>query len=341
MAFSAGLLLLFFWQLDPGDTFEALRDANYIWLIPALALYFLAVFFRALRWRFLLMHIKSVPAIRLYSPVVVGYMANNLLPVRLGEFVRAWFFSEREGVSKSAALGTVLLERVFDGVGLLIIALLVWPFLDVSEVFSAFSDDIGIPEGALIGLILALFLGVLVLMFGVALFSGMRDAVVNLLLRFLPQRVRAPAQRVLYSFVDGLSGLRNPKRVALILIVTMPVWLAEGAMYHIIGWAFDLGVPYNGSLFITAIANLAVSLPSAPGGIGPFEYATKVVLEGFNESSEVAAAYAVILHAALLAPVTALGLFFMWLHNLSFSEMTRRSSEVVAPEPGEDDQPSA
>ena len=334
------MLLLFFWQLDVGDTLEHLRDANYIWLIPALALYFLAVLFRAIRWRFLLMHIKAVPAIRLYSPVVVGYMANNLLPVRLGEFVRAWFFSEREGVSKSAALGTVLLERVFDGVGLLIIALIVWPFLDVSEVFSAFSDDIGIPEGVLIGLILSLFLGVLALMFGVAIFPGLRDVVVKALVRFLPRRIREPAQRVLYSFVDGLSGLRNPKRVVLILAVTMPVWLAEGAMYHIIGWAFDLDVPYNGSLFITAIANLAVSLPSAPGGIGPFEYGTKVVLEGFNESPEVAAAYAVILHAALLAPVTMLGLFFMWLHNLSFSEMTRRSTEVVEAEPGESDEPS-
>lgn len=335
------MLVLFFWQLDLGDTLVHLRDADYIWLIPALALYFLAVLFRAIRWRFLLMHIKAVPAIRLYSPVVVGYMANNLLPVRLGEFVRAWFFSEREGVSKSAALGTVLLERVFDGVGLLIIALIVWPFLDVSEVFSAFSDDIGIPEGVLIGLILSLFLGVLALMFGVAIFPALRDVVVKALTRFLPKRIREPAQRILYSFVDGLSGLRNPKRVVLILAVTMPVWLAEGAMYHIIGWAFDLDVPYNGSLFITAIANLAVSLPSAPGGIGPFEYGTKVVLEGFNESPEVAAAYAVILHAALLAPVTMLGLFFMWLHNLSFSEMTRRSTEVVEAEPGEGDEPSA
>ena len=335
------MLVLFFWQLDIGDTLEHLRDADYIWLIPALALYFLAVLFRAIRWRFLLMHIKEVPAIRLYSPVVVGYMANNLLPVRLGEFVRAWFFSEREGVSKSAALGTVLLERVFDGVGLLIIALIVWPFLDVSEVFSAFSDDIGIPEGVLIGLILSLFLGVLALMFGVAIFSGLRDVVVKALVRFLPRRFREPAQNILYSFVDGLSGLRNPKRVVLILAVTMPVWLAEGAMYHIIGWAFGLDVPYNGSLFITAIANLAVSLPSAPGGIGPFEYGTKVVLEGFNESPEVAAAYAVILHAALLAPVTMLGLFFMWLHNLSFSEMTRRSTEVVEEEPGEGDDPPA
>ncbi len=335
------MLVLFFWQLDVGDTLVQLRDADYIWLIPALALYFLAVLFRAIRWRFLLMHIKVVPAIRLYSPVVVGYMANNLLPVRLGEFVRAWFFSEREGVSKSAALGTVLLERVFDGVGLLIIALIVWPFLDVSEVFSAFSDDIGIPEGVLIGLILSLFLGVLALMFGVAIFPVLRDVVVKALTRFLPKRIREPAQRILYSFVDGLSGLRNPKRVVLILAVTMPVWLAEGAMYHIIGWAFDLDVPYNGSLFITAIANLAVSLPSAPGGIGPFEYGTKVVLEGFNESPEVAAAYAVILHAALLAPVTMLGLFFMWLHNLSFSEMTRRSTEVVEEEAGESDEPPA
>ena len=333
--FSAGLLLLFFRQLDLGDTLDAFKGADYIWLIPAVAIYFTGVLFRAFRWRFLLIHIKTIPTLRLYPVVVVGYMANNLLPVRLGELVRSWFISEREGISKSSSLATILLERVFDGIGLMIIALFIWPFLDVTEVFSAVSDDFGIPSGILIGLVLAIFLGVLVLMFGVAIFPWMRDAVVNVTSRFLPERFRGSAKDSLHSFADGLSGLRNPRRVAFILTITMPVWLSEGAMYFVIGQAFDLSVPYHGSLFLTAVANLAVSLPATAGGIGPFEYATRVVLEGFNEGPAVAAAYAVVLHATLLAPVTGVGLFFMWLHNLSLGEMTRRSAGVVEPEPVE------
>ena len=197
----------------------------------------------------------------------------------------------------------------------------------MAEVFGAVADDLGVPSGILIAIVLTLFLGALVLMFGVAIFPKMRDVLVRVISRCLPLRMRASAEEMIYSFADGLAGLRNPKRVAWILAMTMPVWFAEGAMYHIIGWAFDLDVSYHGSLFVTAMANLAVSLPSTAGGIGPFEYATRVVLEGFDEVSEVAAAYAVVIHGALLVPVTSLGLFFMWLHNLSLGEMTRGSSE--------------
>ena len=101
---STVLLALFFFTLDVQRLLDALRGANYIYVAPAIALYLISVWFRALRWQWLLKHMKPIKVKRLYPVVVVGYMANNLLPMRLGEFVRSYYIGEREGISKSSAL---------------------------------------------------------------------------------------------------------------------------------------------------------------------------------------------------------------------------------------------
>ena len=88
MGVSVALLALFLLTIDVRRMADALADANYLWVIPAVALYLVSVVFRTLRWRVLLLHMKPVSVARLYPVVVVGYMANNILPVRLGEVVR-------------------------------------------------------------------------------------------------------------------------------------------------------------------------------------------------------------------------------------------------------------
>ena len=189
VVFSAGFLTLFFWQIALPDTWSALKEANYWWLAPAIGAYFTAVLFRAIRWHFLLLPLKSVPSLRLYPIVVIGYMANNLLPVRLGELVRAFFVGQKEGVSKSGALATILLERVFDGVFLLGLALIVWPFLPVADLLGDFSENIGIPQTVLILILTLPFLFVLSLVFVVALSQSVGEKVVRGIMLFTPGRL--------------------------------------------------------------------------------------------------------------------------------------------------------
>ena len=116
---SALFLGIFLSRLDIGETWEILGEANYFALVPAILVYFGSVFFRTFRWQYLLAPVKGLSVRRLYPVVVVGYMANNILPVRLGEVVRAYYVGEREKVSKVAALATIAVERVFDGLTLL------------------------------------------------------------------------------------------------------------------------------------------------------------------------------------------------------------------------------
>ena len=320
---SAGFLVLFFWQIDLSKTADALRGANYWWLFPAIAAYFIAVLFRALRWRLLLAPLKSVPVFRLYPIVVVGYMANNLLPVRLGELVRAFFIGQKEGVDKGSALVTILVERVFDGVFLLILALVIWPFLPVAGLLRDFSDNIGIAQGLAVFLISAPFILVLAVFFAVALSPRAGQLVMRSALFFAPRRLKAPVGRVIGGLLLGVSALRSPRRVAAVALLTAPVWFAEATMYYIVSLGFRLDLPFHGLLLATSTSNLATSLPSSAGAVGPFEYATRLTLEGLNVAAELAAAYAIALHIVLLVPVTLFGLVFLWMQSMSLRDVIR------------------
>ena len=119
---SALLLWLALRTIDFREVGAAFGTANYALLVPALALYFAGVAVRAARWRVLLAPLREVAVGRLFPIVVIGYMANDILPARLGEVVRVDVLRRREGVSRAAALATVLIERIFDGLCLLIFA---------------------------------------------------------------------------------------------------------------------------------------------------------------------------------------------------------------------------
>src|SRR5690349_9452190 len=94
---------------------EALHEANYVWILPALAAYFLGVAVRSIRWHYLLRSVQDIAPRRLFPVVTIGFMANNVLPFRAGEVVRSYALSARYGVRKSSALATIAIERVFDG----------------------------------------------------------------------------------------------------------------------------------------------------------------------------------------------------------------------------------
>ncbi len=324
LAFSVALLALFFWQVDLSETADALKSANYLWFIPGIAIYFIAVYFRTARWGFLLSPMKKVPSKRLYPIVVIGYMANNLLPLRLGELVRSYYVGEKEGVSKTAALATIIIERVFDGIGLLIIALFVWPFLPLTDVLNNLSDDSGIPLGALLFFVVAPFVIILTLFLAIAMRPDFGRRLVRLLVRFIPKKGKGAIETLGLRFVEGLGTLHSPKRVLAVLAMTFPIWFAEAAMFQLISYGFNMDLSFHGMLFTTSTSNLATSIPSSAGGVGPFEWGARLTLEGLDVAGGVATAFTIALHVALLAPVTLLGLVFMWMQHMSLAMIARQ-----------------
>ena len=351
-AVSVGLLLLLFYQVDLGELKDALRDANYFLLAPSIAVYFIAVLFRAVRWRYLLAPMELIPVGRLYPVVVIGYMANNLLPVRLGELVRSYYLARREKLNTSSALATIAVERVYDGITLLAFAVLAAPWLLLLGEFdgaAGISRTTGVIFLAAAITAFAILLAVFTLLGSSPAFASRMEGLLNI----VPTGPRPKIKAFFWTFVAGLAVLNSPSKHLALFVYSLPVWLLEGSMYFMLAYSFGIdqhfdsvGVLLLVVLLLTATSNLATSVPSAIGGIGPFEIVAQQTLMALGVGASLAGAYSGFVHVvALWLPVNLAGLALLWKDNLSFREMTaasRSSNLESAPEltgesAGEDD----
>ena len=336
---SALFLGIFLSRLDIGETWEKMGEANYFALVPAILVYFGSVFFRTLRWQYLLAPVKGLSVRRLYPVVVVGYMANNILPVRLGEVVRAYYVGEREKVSKVAALATIAVERVFDGLTLLFFAAVVGLFLPLVGLLQGLAGKAGVPW-VLLALAMSLpFVGVLLFMIAAASSPPWFDSLIDRTTGILPARVRDRVRGLISVFIDGLTSLKDPRRLAMVFLLSLPVWLMEALMYYIVAFSFNLDKSFGLAemagviLLVTAVSNLATSVPAAGGGVGAFEVAAATTLTLLGAEASAAGAYTIVVHAALLIPVTLLGFVFLWAEKVSFGQLTRESQMQTPPLP--------
>ena len=315
IAISGAMLLFFVTQLDAGEMVTLLTEANYFYLIPAVGLYFLGVLFRAFRWQFLLNPMRRVPVRRLYPVVVIGYTANNLLPMRLGELVRSYYLARRENLSTSSALGSVAVERVFDGLTLIALVSLTAPLL---LLLGEFDWTAGISQSAAIALaavVVLAFGGLLVFFTLLASWPGFEAAVARLL-RLIPGKPGRLAVSFFASFVSALGILNSPRKHLALIGLSLPIWVCEFLVYFLVSYSFNIGA-YFDSLgvyllaigLLTATSNLATGIPSAVGGIGPFEVVAQQTLIALGIGATVAGAYSVFVHlVALWLPVNIVGI---------------------------------
>jgi glycosyltransferase 2 family protein len=330
------------------QVWQALLDAEYWALIPALVLYFIGVWVRALRWRILLRPLlPKLTLRRTFEVEVIGYMANNVLPARIGELVRAYVLSLREGIRKTATLATILVERIFDGITMVgfAAAVILWVLLrdpDALQVgpthrLGTFISEMSVP----LIVATALFLGAIVAFLVVASSPSLMQRLAAFFFRFLPGRLEQRANRLLTSFIAGLQALRSLPSTLAVLGLSVVAWLFEAGMYYVIGtWGFGLTddggriLPFYVYMLATAGVNLATLIPQGPGYIGVFEAVAKGVLVGaFGVAENPALSYVLVLHAALLIPVTLLGFFYMARESMSYSDLVKlEETRAVASE---------
>ncbi len=332
LAISVGLLALLAYRADLDRITESLATANYLYALPASALYFVALYLRAARWRYVLAPLAAVPTRRVFPVVVVGYMANNLLPARLGEVVRAYWLARREPVSESSSLATIAVERVYDGLTLLAFAgcaaaillasgHLAAPWAGSGEIYS-----LSVVGAAAIAAIFLVGLGVVVL-------SRHPQAaqLVEWMLRAVPNRMRPRARRLALDFLGGLSVLDSPGKHLTMIALSLPVWLVETGVYLLVAHAFGIHLLFDSywtlllvMVLLTATSNVAGGLPTGIGGIGPFEVAAQQTLLLFGVGAAVGAAYAGFLHlVALWIPVNLVGMAIIWKNSLSLRDLAR------------------
>lgn len=293
----------------------SLRQAQYLWLLPGVAVYFLGVWARAWRWHYLLRRIKSVPTRTMFPIVAIGYMGNNIYPARAGEVLRAVVLKRREGISVSASLATIIVERIFDGLVMLAFVFVNLPELSRLTAGAGIARAGSIRQIALGGALL--FFGALMVFLIAAMFPQRTQALVAWVTnRFVPHRWRKQFLSLSERFLSGLEALRSPLDVWMIFFTSVVIWLFETAKYWFVMHAFPFHVSFFALMLMNGIVNLATTLPSAPGYIGTFDKPGIAVLEAYGVSTAVASSYTIVLHIALWLPITALGAYYLWREGL-------------------------
>ena len=307
-------LLLRSVQLD--SVGEAFRHANLLFLLPALAFYFAGVWVRTLRWGVLLRPVQRIGARRLFQVLAVGYMANDILPLRAGEAVRVYMLWQKERISPGATFATILVERIFDGLALT-------GFLVAGGLLVRLGDSL-LWLTRVAGLVFVV--GVLAAV-AMAVAPALTLRLASTLLRPLPAGMRDIMLRVIRSFEDGLHILRSVRETALVLMLSLGAWLLEASVFYMLMFSFSFRPSYVAAVLGAAVANLASMIPSSPGYVGTFDVGLLNVLSGtFGVDASVAAAYTALVHAALFLPITLLGIYFVWREGLSLRRITSRES---------------
>lgn len=321
--------ILFLWLalrgLHLGDFWGAVKNANYWWILPGVAVYFVGVWARAWRWHYLLGPIKKIPTAKMFPITTIGYMGNNIYPARAGEVLRAVILKRKEGVPVSASLATIIVERIFDGV-----VMLAFIFVNLSELakLTGSSGFVGnIQEVAIYGT--AAFLGALVVFLLAAMFPQVTARAGEwFIARFLPLRLREKVSGIMHKFLDGLASLRSPFNVLMVFLTSVVIWLLETAKYWFVMHAFDFEVSFFALMLMNGIVNLATTIPSAPGYIGTFDAPGIAVLTAYGVEQAMAAGYTLVLHVALWLPITALGAWFLAREGIKWSDSLRTETET-------------
>lgn len=316
--------ILFIWlalrglQLD--EFWGAVKDANYIWLIPGIGVYFIGVWIRAWRWHYLLGPIKKIPTRSMFPITTIGYMGNNIYPARAGEVLRAVILKRKEGVSVSVSLATIIVERIFDGV-----VMLAFVFVNLGELakLTGASGFVGnIQQVALIGT--GIFIGALIIFLVAAMFPQMTARIgLWFIYKLLPKRLHEKVISLMNKFLDGLASLRSPFNVLMVFFTSVIIWLLETGKYWFVMHAFDFTVSFFALMLMNGIVNLATTIPSAPGYIGTFDAPGIAVLTAYGVEHSIAAGYTLVLHVALWVPITALGAYYLAREGIQWSDSMR------------------
>ena len=302
-------------KVDWGEAAAALAAAHYMYVLPMFGVTIWTLYIRAQRWRILLRPVGT-PAMRtLVSATNIGFMANMVLPLRVGEVIRPVLVSRKENEPLSGILATVVLERIFDMFTILFL-------FGVSASIVAVSDQVRQWGYYLSGLAAAVAAAVIIVRWQEAL--ALR--ILQLALRPLPAAIGAPVDNFFRGFVQALETLQSPLTFVQLLGWSLYLWLVIAAIYLLGILAFDIPAPLLvGSITVSAIVAIAVSVPQAPGYIGSFQLGCTLSLALFNVSQSHAIAYSIVLHLTQFAGVVAAGLY-----SLAREGMTMRQLEAVS-----------
>ncbi len=331
LVISAVFLYLAFREIDYAKLWATFQDIHLWWILPGLVIFFGGKLVRAWRWQYLLKPLKKISIVSLFTTILIGYMGNNVFPLRVGEVMRAVVVKRRHQSPISGGLATIVVERMFDSVVVVGFVLLNLRHLASLPGAGRFSNLGGVALWAAVIFLFGLVIFILVAMFpkpAIRLTHGMIN-------RILPQSVSARVIGISDKFLDGLMSLRSPKDAVMILLTSIIIWVMETGLFWGVNQALGFGLNYSQLMLMNGVVNMVLLIPAAPGGLGTFDAAGRAILEAYAISSEPALGYTLVLRVALWVPITLLGTFFFIQEGLKWTMDIEEMQAQALPEANE------
>jgi len=293
-------------EADPWLVFVSVVLANSCFLL------------RARRWRPILDPIApNLPFAPLWRATAIGMMANNILPARAGELVRAYVLSRETTVPFSAAFASLVVDRAFDGV--IVILLMVLAMFDPA--FPSGTLIAGRPASNYAGSGVVVLVVVAVALYAIVFFPDRLIRIYEIFARRVAPGLEERGRILLRSFAEGLSVLRHPGRFLVVFAWALALWLVQPIAFWIMFRALGIDVPFSATLFVQGLIVLGVAVPSSPGYFGPFEWAAVAGLRLYGISDSLAAAWAISFHVLSLLPITVIGLYYLARSGMKLGEL--------------------
>lgn len=315
------LIAWLFRSVDLDRLGAQLAQTDWRWLLLSAALGPAGLVARARRWRYLFPPQSDPPG--LVPAMMIGYMVNNVLPLRAGEFVRVYVVARRWGGHFWTTAATLIVERVLDSLclvlilGILVFLVPVPPVVEWAAVIMLAIDVAGI--SMLVAIVAA-------------------PVRCRRIISALTRRWPAIEGRLLHGFerfLHGLDGIRTRSHALPLAVWTVVIWLIPAAAAWTSLRAVHLHLPWLAGWVVLAFVGLGVSIPSAPGYVGVFHVAAVLATGIFGVPETEGFGYGIVLHASQFVTVTLLGWVYLVREQVSLSEATRvaRPPEPAAPSP--------
>lgn len=304
---------------------NAFRDMRLIYLIPAVALTLLSYYARAVRWKFLLAPLKpSTRLSNLFPATVIGYMANNILPARLGEVVRAYVLGHREGLDKRSVFGTLVVDRLLDGFTVLLMLVVLLFALNLPPAKAELEK--ALTTGGYITL--GFYMGVVALL--IALKKNW-SRTINTLDKALSRLSPKIAEKLVSlggAFFSGIGLSGGIKHLISLFVSSIIIWALATWPIDLVLRSFGISLPMTGSMLIMVFLVFAVMIP-APGHIGLYEWACYQGLSAFDVPAGTALSISFVLRCVGFFPVLFLGGYYIWRDKISLRSITKKTDGGV------------
>lgn len=294
-----------------------LKTADLTYILLALLPLSASYITRTLLWQRIISTLKNVDFSNTFSALMIGFLGNNILPGRAGEFMRAYVLGSKENIGKTLILGTIVIERLFDIFTLLLFLILSTFIFPMPK----WAKHIAVTTSILFLIVLAISYFIL------SSQNRLLEKFGNKLF-FLSNAKRRFVITRLDSFISGLGTLKMPKLILTIFTLSLLTWLLASVSILLTFKSLDISIPSYGPFFVVSIINLGLIIPSSPGYIGVYQFLCVISLSTFAVEKETALGFSIIYQALWFLPLTFLGLVFLWKENLSLARLKTMKGEL-------------